>query len=140
MKANKETLKQKMDVIDDNMGYLEQQKNSFDPAESGFGDLQAVKHCMLEIVEACIDIGSHMIASEGFEKPDDYSDIFPILADNDILGEEHAQRLSKMARFRNVLVHRYEEVENQKLQQFLQKDLEDVKDFNQAIYEYIDSE
>jgi uncharacterized protein YutE (UPF0331/DUF86 family) len=140
MKANQETLHQKMDVIDDNMEYLEERKDSFEPSKSGFGELQAVKHCMLEIAEACIDIGAHIVASEGFEKPNDYSEIFPILADNDLIGEELAQRLSKMARFRNVLVHRYEEVENQKLKRFLQEDLEDVKEFNQDVYTYIDEQ
>lgn len=45
-----------------------------------------------------------------------------------------------MARFRNVLVHRYEEVENQKLKRFLQEDLEDVKEFDPAMYTYIDEQ
>lgn len=137
MKAEKETLKQKMQVIDENLRYLEDQ-NSTDFTESEFEKLQAVKHSLFEIAEACIDISSHIIAAEGFEKPEDYSGMFPVLSKNELITSELASNLEDMARFRNLLVHRYGELEPKKLQEFIQEDLQDVKKFTSAIYKYME--
>lgn len=137
MKAEKETLKQKMQVIDENLRYLEDQ-NSTDFTESEFEKLQAVKHSLFEIAEACIDISSHIIAAEGFEKPEDYSGMFLVLSKNELITSELASNLEDMARFRNLLVHRYGELEPKKLQEFIQEDLQDVKKFTSAIYKYME--
>jgi uncharacterized protein YutE (UPF0331/DUF86 family) len=136
MKANTETLKQKLQIISENKEYLEKQE--FDPANAGFGDLQAVKHCMFEIAEASIDIASHIIASEGFRQPDDYSGVFLVLAENGIIEENLAENLADMARFRNFLVHRYGEIEDSRLEEFLSNDLDDIEELSRAVYEYMD--
>lgn len=136
MKAEKETLKQKLQIIDENINYLENNK----PEISGddYGELQAVKHCLFEIAEASIDMASHIVAAEGFEKPESYAEMFPVLSKNDILDDELAEKLSEMARFRNLLVHRYGDIDEQKLENFIKQDLKDVKKFSQSIYTYIE--
>ncbi len=126
-----------MELIDQNKKYLEQ-KETEDIDESDFESLQAVKHSMFEIAEACIDIASHIVASEGFDKPDDYSGFFPVLAQNKVIDKDLADRMADMARFRNFLVHRYGEVEPEKLEQFITEDLEDIEAFTSQIYEFIE--
>ncbi|RLI74481.1 hypothetical protein DRP04_14610 [Archaeoglobales archaeon] len=37
---------------------------------------QAVKYSLLEIVEACIDIASHIISAKGFERAESYAECF----------------------------------------------------------------
>ncbi|MFB6115372.1 MAG: DUF86 domain-containing protein [Candidatus Nanohalobium sp.] len=139
MKAEKETLKQKMQVIDENLRYLENQ-NPANLSESDFEKLQAVKHSLFEITEACIDISSHIIAAEGFEKPEEYAGMFPVLSKNKIITEELASKLEEMARFRNLLVHRYGEIESEKLEEFIREELEDVKQFTSSIYKYMEQD
>ncbi len=139
MKADEETIRQRMEIIAENKEYIESVRESFDPEKADFESLQAVKHCLFEIAEACIDISSHIIASEGFERPDDYSGLFPVLAENEILDEELAQRLAEMARFRNFLIHRYGEVEGQRLKRFMEDDLEDVSVFTEQVYDYLET-
>lgn len=138
MKPNTETLKQKMEIIDKNFSYLQDKKGFFDPEEADFEELQAVKHSMFEIAEACIDIASHIIAAEGFERPSEYPEAFSVLEKEGIIGKELSGKLKDMARFRNFIAHRYDKVENQRLKQILEKDLQDVKGFTASIYEYMD--
>lgn len=139
MKAEKETLKQKLEIIEENKTYLESQKTEkIDP--ENFEKLQAVKHSLFEITEASIDIASHIIAAEGFQKPDEYAEMFSILSKNNVITEELSSKLKELARFRNLLVHRYGELEEEKLKQIINKDLKDVSDFATEIYRYMENE
>jgi len=138
MKANADTLNQKMEIIDENLSYLKDKKESFDPEEADFEELQAVKHSMFEIAEACIDIASHIIAAEGFERPSEYPEVFSVLEKEDIIDKELSGNLKDMARFRNFIAHRYDKIENQRLKQILEEDLEDVNSFTSSVYRYMD--
>lgn len=138
MKPSKETIEQKLEIIDQNMTFLRQEKKKFTPGEANFKQIQAIKHSLLEISEACIDIASHIIASQGFERPSDYSEMFSVLKRNDIIGKELSENMGEMARFRNFLVHRYDKVEESRLEDIMEEDLEDIKDFVEEIYDYLE--
>lgn len=138
MNADEATVRAKLEIVDRNKQYLEEVGDSFDPEEADYTLQQAVKHSMFEIAEACIDVASHIIAAEGFERPADYAGLFPVLADNGILDEDLADRMADMARFRNVLVHRYGDLELDRLNEFIEEDLGDVASFSAAIYDYLE--
>lgn len=139
MNADKSTIRAKLEIVDRNMRYLEEVNETFDPNEADYTLLQAVKHSLFEITEACIDIASHIVAAEGYERPPDYAGLFPVLADNGLLSATLAERLADMARFRNVLVHQYGDLDVQRLQSFIEEDLDDVTSYTAAIYEYLDA-
>jgi len=86
VKASAETIKSKIEIIDEDLQYLEEEREGFDPETASFKDL----------------------------------------ADN----------LSEMAKFRNFLVHRYDKMEDERLNEILNEDLSDVKDFAKEIYNY----
>jgi Ribonuclease HepT-like len=50
-----------------------------------------------------------------------------------VLGAELAGRLERMARFRNLLVHQYAEVDDPRVFEFLRKDVGDVDRFIAAV-------
>lgn len=136
MNADKDTIKSKIEVIRDNKDYLEN-KESFEPEDESFEELQALKHSLLEIIEACIDISSHIIAAEGFEKPNSYAENFDKLSDNNLIDDNLGKRLGDMAGFRNFLVHRYDDLNPERIEEFIDSDLEDVSEFLEDIYDYM---
>jgi uncharacterized protein YutE (UPF0331/DUF86 family) len=69
----------------------------------------------------------------GGRAPKDYADTFAILHELRIIDLELAKRLQKMARFRNMIVHLYWDVDNQKVYQIIQNDLDDLDAFRQAV-------
>lgn len=89
-------------------------------------------------IESALDIGEVIISERDFEKPEEYRDIMLILRKHEILPEEFAERFSRAAGFRNILVHMYEEVDARKLNEYLQNNLEDFSEFARFIARYLE--
>ena len=93
----------------------------------------SAKYYLQVSIECCLDIANHVIAAEGFRAPKDYADSFKVLEEHGIVDEELGTKLRKMAKFRNVLVHLYGEIENQYIYEFMKKDIQDILDFKKII-------
>jgi uncharacterized protein YutE (UPF0331/DUF86 family) len=65
------------------------------------------ERCLHLAIESVLDIGNHIISDRGYRKPETYSEIFEILADEGVISAELLGHLAGMAAFRNVLVHDY---------------------------------
>lgn len=89
-------------------------------------------------IEACLDIGSHLISRLGQRRPVDYKDVFKIMGEEKILPLEFSQKIIPMAQFRNRLVHLYWEISADELYRILQDDLADLEIFATLIANYID--
>ena len=70
-------------------------------------------------IECLLDIGNHIIADRGFERPENYSDVFRILRDNQVIGDSLYRKLEGMASFRNVLVHDYINLDRSRVYQII---------------------
>ncbi|MBD3195624.1 MAG: DUF86 domain-containing protein [Candidatus Lokiarchaeota archaeon] len=92
-----------------------------------------VKYSLLEIIEACKDIASHIISIYKFQRPKTYSEIFSILGENKLINTEMRGNLSEIAKFRNLLVHSYAKVENKKVLKYIKEELDNVGEFVKII-------
>jgi len=61
----------------------------------------AAKYYLQTAIEACIDIGNHIISSEGYRAPRDYRDVFTILEENTLISNTQTKQLQQLAGFRN---------------------------------------
>ncbi len=62
--------------------------------------------------------------------PPDYAACFHLLAENGFINDDIATRLAQMARFRNVLIHRYWDLDYQRIYDIITgADLDDLLDF-----------
>lgn len=95
--------------------------------------IDASKYLLLTAIEDALAAANHVIASEGLRTPVDYADAFRSLADASLLEHELADRLQQMARFRNLLVHVYTEVDDRRVHEFLRSDIADLERFVQAM-------
>jgi len=99
--------------------------------------LGSIKYNFIVAIQSCIDICNHIIAKEQARAPEDYADCFKILGEMGTLEKDCAERLIQMARFRNLLVHLYWEVNNQRVYEILQKDLDDFDLFLEKLGKYL---
>ena len=80
-------------------------------------------------IESCLNIGNRLLSLFQFEipveTPETYADIFKGMQKLGIVDEKFAERLVRMAKFRNVLVHLYWEIDRKEIYRMLQKNLED---------------
>ena len=74
-------------------------------------------------IECLLDIGNHIIADQGFRKPDTYAEVLEILAENKTIPKSLFRELEGMAAFRNVLVHDYLRLDLDKVYSILHEKL-----------------
>jgi len=63
--------------------------------------------------------------------------MFKVLKEEGVIGKELAAKLEDMARFRNLLVHRYGEVDNKRVLEIIKHDLRDIEEFEKEIEKFI---
>jgi uncharacterized protein YutE (UPF0331/DUF86 family) len=97
----------------------------------------AAKYYLQTAIEACIDIGNHIISSEGYRAPRDYRDVFTVLEENGLVTGVQATKLRQMAGLRNRLVHLYWEIDDELVFQYLQTNLNDFDEYNQAVLKFM---
>lgn len=100
-----------------------------------FRNTESAKYLFVTAIEAAIDLCNHLVSKRGGRPPEDYADCFRALAELGMIEGDFAQRLAQMARFRNLLVHLYWQVDNRKVFQMIQQNLEDFVTFQQALLE-----
>lgn len=133
-----EVINAMIDLIDENLRLIEEiRSQGFDSFSSSFKDIQAAKHSLQEAIEACLDIGSHIIAERGFRRADDYKDIYNVLEEEGIIEHVLSSKLQEMAQFRNLLVHRYGKIDTKRLFIIMSEDLKDIREFVKRILKYI---
>jgi len=84
-------------------------------------------------VEACLDIGNHLIADLELREPQDYKDIMVVLAEAGYLPPDRLENFKKMAQFRDVIVHDYARVSPEILIGILRKNIEDLRLFARMV-------
>ncbi len=78
------------------------------------GDLQDIAERNLQIAaQCCIDIGNHIISVKKASFPKGYGEIFVKLYEIGVIDEETSQKMSRIAGFRNILVHDYLKVDHE---------------------------
>lgn len=84
-------------------------------------------------IEALVDIANHIIAREGLGVPRAYSETVEILTREGVLPPGRRDALLSMVRFRNRIVHLYDEVSSEEIWRIIENDLADFDAFISAI-------
>lgn len=102
-----------------------------------FRNTESAKYLLIVATEAAIDVCNHIVSRLGGRAPRDYADCFAVLADLKVITAELAGRLRRMARFRNLVVHLYWEVDNAQVYRILCDDLGDLSDFRHQVAQWL---
>ena len=87
--------------------------------------LDAIKYLFVTAIEGCVDVAHHMAAAERWGAPDTNAAAFELLARHGVIDDELAGRLAQAVGFRNVLVHQYVAVDDDRVVSALD-DLDDL--------------
>jgi uncharacterized protein YutE (UPF0331/DUF86 family) len=98
----------------------------------GSDALAAVKYRFVVAIEAAVDVCRHVAASEGLRVPNDMREAFVVLQE---AGWLPPGDLPDMAGFRNLLVHQYAAVDDERVRQTLRTRLDDLDAFRKAVAE-----
>lgn len=81
------------------------------------------------IVDTILDINSHIIVEENLGIPDSYSNTFIILGEKKVVPLDFAQKIAKAVKLRNMVVHKYDKVDNKKMIQDLKNGLSQFDEY-----------
>ena len=102
--------------------------------------MSAIERNLHLAIESALDIGEVIISAEGFEKPEDYRSVILILGRHNVIPRDFAARFAEAAKFRNILVHMYAEVDVEMVYEILQNNLGDFDEFAKYIARYLEKE
>jgi uncharacterized protein YutE (UPF0331/DUF86 family) len=91
--------------------------------------LGSAKYYLMVAAEACIDICNHIVAKERIGVPESCADCFRLLANKRTIPHERSEKLVRMAKFRNLLVHLYGRVDNARVYDLIRSELDDFYRF-----------
>jgi uncharacterized protein YutE (UPF0331/DUF86 family) len=74
---------------------------------------------LIVATEAAIDLCLHIAAKRLGKVAEEYAACFQLLADDRVIERDLADRLGKMARFRNLLVHQYWQIDYSRLYEII---------------------
>ncbi len=74
--------------------------------------LDGVKYLLITAIEGCIDVAHHIVSSERYAAPDTNAAAIRLLGDHGVISPELAGSIARAVGFRNVLVHRYVDVDD----------------------------
>jgi uncharacterized protein YutE (UPF0331/DUF86 family) len=88
-----------------------------------------IAHTLQLAVQAALDVASHIVSDEALGEPQTNRQLFDLLARAGWLDPEMAGTLSRMAGFRNVLVHGYGDVDLAVVEDIVRHRLDDLLGF-----------
>jgi uncharacterized protein YutE (UPF0331/DUF86 family) len=132
--VKKAVIYERLKLLNEYIGDLQQlQPVSFDTYQENKLIRRTVERTLHLAVEACLDIGQHLIAQEGYRTPRNNKEVFQILHEEGIFSADLLDRLMAMAGFRNLIVHDYAHIDDAAVFGILRNRLGDFTAFAQAV-------
>ena len=96
-----------------------------------------IRHAMLLSIQASIDLATGMAVTKTSRRPDTYRETFQVLGKFQVIPEDLAGELSRLAGFRNILVHEYTRLDVKRVYRILKDDWQTLDTFRRHAKEFI---
>jgi len=134
MNLNEELVRTRCQEIEESLERLERIKRKSKEEFLKDPDLKDIAcYRLLVAMEAALGLCYHVSAKHLKKVPEEYAECFAILAGVGLIPADLSEKLQKMARFRNLLVHMYWKVDYNTLYEMIQTNLNDLRQFSKAI-------
>lgn len=92
-----------------------------------------VEHTLQVAIQAALDVASHIVSDERLGEPETNRALFALLSRAGYVGIDLLPALERMAGFRNVLVHGYDEVDLAVVRTIVENHLGDLERFVESV-------
>jgi uncharacterized protein YutE (UPF0331/DUF86 family) len=131
----------KLDVIAANLKALGQIAVLTEAEYTGdFFKMKATERLLQELIEAAIDVNTHLIVQTGHAAPDDYYDSFVQVGELGLIPKDLSQKLAPSAGLRNRLVHEYDLLDQPLLLQAVRQATEMYPLYVKEVFKYLTGE
>lgn len=94
---------------------------------------RAVERTLMNLIQVCIDLARHIRSTENLSPSGTAKKEFQALEEADIVSSDTQAKLEEAAGFRNILAHRYGDVEHEIVYEVLHDDLRWFETFQQEL-------
>ena len=124
---NREVLQARISYIEDSVRSLDRFKGiTYNEFHANQDNFRIAFYDLHRALEAVMDIGTHILSRIPGARPTSYKDIPRLLEKNKIVPADFSTNaLSKMAGYRNRMVHFYGEISEREVYSIIQEELED---------------
>ena len=97
---------------------------------------RAVERTLMNVVQACIDIARHIRTTAELGTAETAAKEIRALSEADIISTRTGEKLEEAVGFRNLLAHRYGEIDHDLVYEVLQEDLEWFERYQREIADW----
>lgn len=97
---------------------------------------RAVERTLMNLIQSCIDLAQHIRASEDLSPSGTSKKEIEALGDAGIISDETQARMEEAVGFRNILAHRYGDVDHDVVYDVLHSDIHWFEQFQQAVAQW----
>lgn len=104
--------------------------------EQNFNDYTKQDSIVLNLqraIEATIDLAMHVVSDKKIGIPQNSSDAFMLLSENNIIDNELFLKLQRMIGFRNIAVHEYQQLDSKVIIKIINNNLTEFNKFAEII-------
>jgi len=126
--------------LDDMIRYVEELEMMLPSKEDYLLDLVKRRACEKTVeaaIKTLVDVAAMIVSAEKLGLPYDEESIFDLLDKKKILDKKLCENAKKMKGFRNVLIHRYAETDNELVYSNLKEHIDDFYDFEKQIKTFL---
>jgi uncharacterized protein YutE (UPF0331/DUF86 family) len=102
-------------------------------------EIYSLRYLLITAVEDMANICNHILARITSQVPKGYPDCFEKLSLAKIITVELGNKLKKIASLRNIIIHKYWEIDDKKVFKSTKENIKDFEEFLREINEFIKS-
>jgi uncharacterized protein YutE (UPF0331/DUF86 family) len=129
------------EIVGDLLAYINQYTNDLKRMQGlskrEYGDdmvtRRAVERTFVNLIQACIDLAKHIRSTEGLSPSGTSKREIEALESAEIISSETREHIEEAVGFRNLLTHRYGEIDHEVVYEILQNDLRWFERFQQEV-------
>jgi uncharacterized protein YutE (UPF0331/DUF86 family) len=128
MNLNQDLIRNRCGEITESVSRLERIAHMSKPAFLNDQDAKDItSYRLLIAIESALNICYHISSKHLKKIPENYADCFQLLGNAGIISADLSLNLQKMARFRNLLVHVYWNIDEEALYDIITTQLQDLR-------------
>ena len=105
--------------------------------ELDLSEILSVRYLIIQLVELSAAICMHVLITVYREYPEGYPSCFILMSRKGLISNELGEKLAAAARLRNLLIHRYWEIDDRKVYNEAKKGLRDFIEFADLIERWL---
>lgn len=113
-------------------------KHTFNEYLSDFYLKSSTERMVQLIVECASDINNHVVVEAGNRPPEDYTSSFIKAAEAGLITRELADKIKGSAGMRNIIVHEYMDIDDEKIYKTIPLALTDYKEYIKQVDLFLD--